>query len=259
MYRFTCLAALTAVLSFAETLTDQQMEQFLRTATVSAIKSVNVGIAQTRRADLTDGKISHRAHIQIIDEAKARFEGTMGSEINFRDTWKFNVAAYKLDRLLDINLTPVSVERTHGGSTGSFTWWIDDAMMEVDRKKKGLQPPDQDSWNQQMFIVRVFDQLIYNTDRNLQNLIIDKEWRIWMIDHTRAFRLMRDVREPKNLTKCDKGLLDRLRRLKRDEVEEATKPYLTKMEVDGIVARAQKIVALFDKGGSAVLYDRAKL
>jgi len=41
-----------------------------------------------------------------------------------------------------------------------------------------------------MWVVRLFDQLIYNTDRNLGNLLIDKSWRLWMIDHTRAFKVL---------------------------------------------------------------------
>ena len=41
-----------------------------------------------------------------------------------------------------------------------------------------------------MWHVRMFDQLIYNVDRNLGNLVIDKNWTIWMIDHSRAFRLL---------------------------------------------------------------------
>ena len=87
-------------------------------------------------------------------------------------------------------------------------------MMEVDRKKKHLEPPDQDSWNRQMYVVRVFDQLIFNTDRNLQNLMVDtKEWQIWMIDHTRAFRMRTDLQEVKNLARCDRKLLAGLRKL----------------------------------------------
>jgi hypothetical protein len=88
-------------------------------------------------------------------------------------------------------MIPVSVERKVGGKTSAITWWVDDVMMdEMKRTNKKIDPPDRDIWNKQMYVVRVFDQLIYNTDRNLGNLLIDKNWRLWMIDHTRAFRLM---------------------------------------------------------------------
>ena len=111
-----------------------------------------------------------------------------------------------------------------------------------------------------MFIVRVFDQLIFNTDRNLQNVLIDKEWHIWMIDHTRAFRMLTTLKAPKDLVKCDRALLASLREL---DIERAKtlKPYLNDTEIKGLLARRDKIVKFFDdqvkaKSEAAILYDR---
>jgi hypothetical protein len=59
--------------------------------------------------------------------------------------------------------------------------------MESDRKAKKLESPDPEGWNKQMYAVRVFNQLIYNVDANLTNILITKDWNIWMIDHGRAF------------------------------------------------------------------------
>jgi hypothetical protein len=47
-------------------------------------------------------------------------------------------------------------------------------MMELDRKNWHMEPPDLDSWNKQMYAVRVWHQLIYDTDHNLTNLMITK-------------------------------------------------------------------------------------
>jgi hypothetical protein len=111
-----------------------------------------------------------------------------------------------------------------------------------------------------MFVVRVFDQLIFNTDRNLQNLLISKDWQLWMIDHTRAFRLYTDLREKKNLEKCDRQLLERLRGLNVETLKPLV-PYLNSQEIKGLLGRRDKIVSFFEsemksKGESAVLYDR---
>src|SRR5206468_852604 len=176
-------------------------------------------------------------------------------------TWKFNIAAYRLDQILELNMTPMSVERSVLGKSSAVTCWLDGMMLEVDRKKKHLEPPDHDAWNRQMYVVRVFDQLIFNTDRNLQNLLTDKEWRIWMIDHTRAFRMRTDLQEVKNLVKCDRKLLAGLRKLDVATLQEL-KPYVTDLEIKGLLARRDKIVKFFDnaiaaKGESAVLYDRS--
>jgi hypothetical protein len=180
--------------------------------------------------------------------------------MNFRDTWKFNVAAYRLGKILEIDMIPPSIERKVNGKSAAVTWWLDNSMMEVDRIKKKLESPDKDRWNREMYMVRVFDQLIYNTDRTLQNLMIDDDWRIWMIDHTRAFRLYLTLREKKDLVKCERALLEKLRTLNAD-VLKSLKPYVNDGEIKGMLGRRDKIVQFFDaevkqKGEAAVLYDR---
>src|SRR3954464_9471519 len=187
-------AAPPAVLTDAQPplpLSDADAEHFLATARVVKTKAAGKGVTGSVRATLSDGTLTHDAHIQTIDEAKTEFRGTQGTELNFKDTYAFNVAAYKIDRLIGLNMVPVTVARRHGTSRASFTWWIDDVMMdEGERLKKHVVPDDLERWNRQMQLVRLFDQLIANTDRNLQNLVITKDWRLWPIDHTRAFRLL---------------------------------------------------------------------
>ena len=141
------------------------------------------------RATLSDGTLTHDAQIQKIDEKKAEFNAGKIREFNFEDSWRFNVAAYRVDRLIGLRMVPVTVPRTWRSERAAFTWWIDDVMMdEGTRVKSQQQPPDSGIWNEQMQMVRLFDQLIANTDRNAGNLLIGKNWEVWAIDHTRAFR-----------------------------------------------------------------------
>jgi hypothetical protein len=238
-----------------------QMEQFLLNANVVQRKTLGVGVTNSERATLSDGQLQHDAHIQSIDVQKSAFTSKRGTELNFKDSYKFNIAAYRLDKILGLNMIPVSVERKVGGKTSAITWWVDDKMFdEVDRKRQGLEPPNKDDWNKQMWAVRVFDQLIYNTDRNLGNLVIDKQWRMWMIDHTRAFRLEKTLRSEKDLAMCDRKLLASLRKLDENTLNEQLRPYLTKSEVRAMLDRRDVIVKFFEdavkeKGEGAVLYD----
>jgi hypothetical protein len=240
--------------------TDAQMEEYLTKAKVTDSKAINTGITNSLRLTLSLDGLTLNAHFQSIDEAKATFQGDRGTEMNFRDSWKYNVAAYRLDRLLGLKMTPPSVARSFGGKSGAFTWWILNGMMEIDRNRKKLTPPDQEEWNKQMYMVRVFDQLIFNTDRNLQNLLFTPDWRMWMIDHTRAFRLYKDLKAAGDLVRCERRLYARLQALQEEEVRKATDPYLTKPEISGLMGRRDKIVALFSKkiaaqGEGVVLYD----
>jgi hypothetical protein len=237
------------------------MESFLKNAKVVKIKELSKGVTRSQKATLSDGTIEHAAHVQSIDEAKTIFQGDRGTEMNFRDTWKFNVAAYKLDRILGIKMAPPVVERNIGGKSSSVMWWLDDAMEEGDRQKKKLSSPTPDLWNAERYVVLVFDQLIFNTDRNLGNMMIDKDWHIWMIDHSRAFRLHLTLRTPKDLVKCDRALLAKLRELNVQQLN-TLKPYVTDWEIKGVLGRRDKIVKFFDdqvklKGEAAILYDRA--
>ena len=264
--RQTFLAALATTSSImfgAETglkLTYEQIEKFLQDAKIVSTHRLSAGATNSQRVRLRDGALEHDAHLQCIDVSKHMFQGVQGTEMNFRDTWKFNVAAYRLGRILELNMIPVSIERTVNGAPCAVTWWLDNTMMEADRITRKLQAPDSDSWNREMHIVRVFDQLIYNTDRNLQNLLIDPEWRIWMIDHTRAFRLYLTVKETQDLVECDRRLLAKLQALDTNSLQ-PLKPYLNDLEIKGLVARRDVIVKLFNakvklKGEAAVLYDR---
>lgn len=245
--RLTWMIAFAAGCAAAGELTLAEKEEFLRTAKVIQTRSARGGITGSLRATLSDGKLTHDAQIQSIDESKARFEGSKGVEINFRDTYKFNIAGYRLAKMLGIATVPPSVERSYQGKLSAFTWWLDDVMMdEAARMQKKLTAPDTESWNQQMHRVRVFDQLIYNTDRNLGNLLITKNWELWMIDHTRAFRTSPELLNAKNLVQCDRALLAEMKKLDTAGMRAAMGGSLTNSEIAGVLKRRDKIVAFFE-------------
>ncbi len=255
--------ALAAALAQAPpSTTCADIEEFLRNGSVGAMRNLPRGVTLPKRATLTQGGLKHDASIQTVNETKTSFQGKRGMELNFRDFWGYNIAGYEIAKMLDLNMVPPYVERKAGGSSASFTWWVDDAMMEIDRLQKKIQPPDVEAWNQQMFVARVFNQLIRNSDDNLTNFLITKDWQLWMIDFTRAFRTPKDIAHPENLVRIDRRLLANLKKLDRQALEEkVVKPrYLTRAELDGVMARRDKIVDFFErqiaaKGESAVLFD----
>ena len=102
-------------------LTCEQQEEFLRTAARILRTRGLPGITNSLRATLTDGRLTHDAHIQTVDIRKAIFQGTRGTEINFSDSYKYNIAAYRLDRVLGMEMGPVSVERKVRGEMAAVT------------------------------------------------------------------------------------------------------------------------------------------
>ena len=249
-----------AVAADEPTLTKEQIKQFLLTAKVVHSKQAKKGITRTSRLTLSDGTITHDASFQPIDEHKARMDLPSGIELNFVDSYKYNLAAYALAELLGMDdMLPVYVERKWGGNTGSLSWWLPVKMDEAERYKQHLTAPDADAWNNQMYKIRVFDQLVSDSDPNLTNVLIGENWKIWRIDFSRAFRLNKDLRDPKDLVRCDRQLFEKLKALDGNVLAERTTHYLNKDEVKAVMARRDKIVAQFqkliaEKGENEVLY-----
>jgi hypothetical protein len=241
--------------------TFEEIESFLASAEVIDSRPLTEGVTNTRKATFSDGTSSHDAQIQQVDVSKPTYPTAKGWESNFRDYWGYNVAAYRLSRMLNLDCVPVSVRREIDGQGAAVTWWIEDVLMtEKTRFLTKVNPPDINDWNRQMYTVRVFDQLIYNTDRNLGNLVITQDWKIWMIDHTRAFRLHKELENPKQLVMCKRGLLEAMRRLDRMNLSRELGTYLTADEMDALLARRDKIVDYFDcqiaeRGEPAVLLE----
>jgi len=242
-------------------LTKEQIKQFLLTAKVVKSEHTKKGITEPWRLTLTDGTLTHDASFQAIDEHKPTMQLASGTtELNFIDSYKYNIAAYQLAELLGLDdLVPVYVERQWKGDPGSLSWWLPVKMDEVERHRQKLTPPDADAWNHQMYRVRVLDQLVYDNDPNLTNVLIGENWKIWRVDFTRAFRLSKDLRDPKDLESCDRQLFEKLKTLDANELAEKTKRYLSKNEVKAVMARRDKIVAQFqklisEKGEKEVLY-----
>ena len=182
-------------------LAPQEMEDFLLHAPIVAKKGRLKGVTNAQRVTLSDGRVTHDAQVQDVDISKAIFEvGPKNTEINFKDTHRYNIAAYRLSVLLGLDNVPMSVQRTVDSKPAAVTWWIDDVMMEEgERQKKKVVGPDPARTSSYIHILRVFDELIQNRDRNAGNILWTRDWTMWLVDHTRAFRLGKDLLKPELL------------------------------------------------------------
>jgi hypothetical protein len=140
-----------------------------------------------------------------------------------------------------------------------MTWWLDGVMDEADRRKKKIVTTNPSRTDSYYSLMKVFDELIQNRDRNAGNIVWASDEKMWLIDHTRAFRLGKDLLKPAELHRVDRALLEKMRTLSREAVVESVGKTLTKDEVDALFTRRDLLVQIFDKkiaerGEGAVLY-----
>jgi len=246
-------------------LTPAQMEDFLLHAQIGKTKGTPKGVTDARRATLSDGRITHDAEIQAVDIHLSVFEPITGpKELNFIDSYRYNIAAYRVARLLGLDDVPMSVERRVEGKPAAVTWWIDDFQMDENErgKKQGASGTSTRAAGQ-IHIWRVFTALIEDTDANGGNLLWTTDGKMWMIDHTRAFRLDTKPKDPKPLQRCERGLLEAMRRLTIEAVTREVGNSLTKFEIETLIARRDEIVKLFEgmiakRGEGPILYTVAQ-
>ena len=249
-------AAVTApVLNPAET------AEFLRTAEVVSSKPLSTGVTKPWRLTLVAGGITHDAVFQSVDQKSAIQRMRDGrTELNFRDSYHFNIAAYKLATLLGLDhMVPVTVERTWDKRPGSLSWWIDWKWDETSRRKEDLRPPDPVDWAMQQNHMRVFSELIHDTDRNTGNQLITEDWRLWMVDFTRAFRTSKELFREQSVQRCSRSLLAAMKALTAESVAAATAPHLLPGEIKAVIQRRDRIVERIamlvqERGEELVLY-----
>jgi hypothetical protein len=236
----------------------EQIETFLLNATIVKSRKIGKGVTGSRVATLTDGRVTHDAHIQDVNIQRHE-------ERNFKDHYRYNIAAYRLARLLGLANVPVSVERRVDNIPSAVTWWVDGVLMDEEERTAREKDKTAPAWPRvrtigHLQVMRVFDELIANADRNAGNLLWTKDGTLWLIDHTRAFRLERALKKPQRLERCDRSVWQALQTLTIESVTAAVDRSLTKDEIRAVIARRDLIVKQFVKmigtsGEPAILFS----
>jgi len=239
---------------------EDELLVFLRTADVKSEKALSGGVTFPTKMLLEKEGVRADAIFRQVNEEKStpNFGGGRG-DLYFRDSYIYEPAAYELSRLLGLdNVPPATLRKLHN-TKGSVQIWVEHAMTELKRFHDNIQPPDEKRWKKQLQMMNVFDALVYNTDRNRGNILITPDWKLWMIDHTRAFRRNPDLLDAAALKQCERGMYQRLKALDEAVVRERLKEFLSSFEMDSLLKRRKLILARLDKliaeeGEEKVLY-----
>jgi hypothetical protein len=235
-------------------------EEFLLTADIIKSEPLPEGVTKPYRLYLKKGEVENTA---VWKNPDGIFNGVY-------DSWKHEIAAYRLDKLLELNLIPVYVERKFAQPNqkkavpGSLSLWADHRTNLLKMAKAGEDFPTSalESSDRMKLITRVWDCLIANIDRTQQNIFVTDDWRVILIDHSRAFQsddpfdkqLMFGVNgifklpdgRPFLFNDVPRAFIEKIRALDAAAIKKAVGPYLTNKEIKAIIARIPLILKEID-------------
>jgi hypothetical protein len=220
------------------------IEAQLRTATVTRIEDVGTGVTRPRRAFLNPVDPVASIAWKVLPE---------GRRGGYWESYKSEIAAYELDKLLGMRMVPPAVERQIEGETGAAVMWLDSPRSV---KETGGQVPSGVEWGSAVRRMLMFDDLIGNPDRNAGNILLGIPGELILIDHSRAF--VTDTKLPRALQRVDRDLWDRMQALTPDQVRRALGPWLGGKAIEALFERRRRMIKAVDalvakKGRAAVI------
>ncbi len=222
---------------------------FLATAEIVHSERLGRGTTNPLRVTLQANGVRSRAVFRDVELSRDRVELRDGSEyVQFFDRAIHEVAAYELAIALGIeDLVPPVVERWVEGVAGTLQIWVENSVTEGERAEERMVPPNHTAWRHQQADMLVFDTLIANADRNSGNSLIDADWNLWLIDHTRGFQRPRGSLELIGVDRVSAHLLRALRDLDHDALRGRLDRYLERPQIGSMLDRHGKLLEHFDR------------
>jgi len=243
----------------------EKWEKFLEDAEVVSEEQM-----QTREAVTSPWKIMLEKdgvrHQALWKNAQGRMRG-------FMENWKWEIAAYRLDKYLGLNMVPPTVEKRFHGDLGSCQLWIDAMMSLKEKYEQDIKTPSYKvfPWNRALYLQRAFDNLIANEDRHQNQYLITKDWAMILIDHSRSFRTTKKFttrliydekyKEGSRIMKeLPRAFVEKLKAMNQEVIREVVGEYLTDKEIEAVIARRDLIIQWIENrikevGEDNVLYD----
>ena len=222
-------AAATDTCSRTWTGHEADIEKALTDGVILRMEAVPIGVTKPQRGYLAAGSPVARFAWKALPP---------GRRGGYSESYKAEIAAYHLDRLLDMHMVPPVVERTVDGRLGAAIMWIEQTKgWDISKPIQGPEP----QWSRQVSRMKLFDQLIANIDRNQGNLLYDADWHLFLIDHSRAFTTRTSLGGIAVPGVIDRQLWERIEALTAADLERDLGAWLTADERKALLTRRDQI------------------
>jgi len=218
----------------------EETEKFLLTAEVVSIeKHLEIGRTNFWKVLLNDGKKELKAIFKYVNRSRPSL---------FSDSYKYEIAAYKVNKILGINLVPPVVERKINGQTGSLQIMIENVLTDRNRKIQNIEPEKPDVFKNDIDTAKIFEILVNDQCNDSEDILIQKDdWKVWRVDFSEAFSPSSDILLKCKIERCPKILYTRLLELDENELIMLLDSYLNEKEIHALLERKQLIVKTIDE------------
>ena len=224
---------------------EAEFEAYLQTAEIDRIDQVPIGVTRPKRAFFRPGGLVASAAWKVLPP---------GRPAGYWESYKSEIAAYELDKLLDMKMVPVAVEKRWKGEIGAAILWL----TPIHPWKEMEHRPKPAKWVRQVARMKMFDNFICNKDRNAGNLMVDDDWNLFLIDHSRAFLSDKDL--VVKLEHIDREFWNRILALDEAALTTAIGKWVERGTIRGMLTRRDKIKMAIDKlvatNGEAAVFLR---
>jgi hypothetical protein len=206
--------------------------------------------ADATEALLASGEISNEREDAAGRTIVTVSDGTRSIDAVFvkrenKDTYP-DAAAYRLDRLLELDMVPVTVKRKLGRHDGSLQFLPPKLMHEQQRSEAGRGGSANCPLPEQWSAMYVFDVLIFNEGRTPERITYrTDDWQLILVGHERAFD--KDKGRPRHLEGVDLDVGDgwktALGALTDDVIEREFDGLLDERRREALAARRDALLA----------------
>ena len=229
-----------------------ELEYFLRTAEITLIEKGQIpGRTNAWKITLFDGKQEKQAHFKFVSFSRPT---------PLADSYTYELAAYELDKLLDLGRIPPVVYREIDGVMGSLQIRIENCIPLDVQQRRNLSPPDEEAFQNSLEELNVFENLVYCERKELDDVLIAQEsWKVLRVDFGEAFDPSLTLIPDQEITRCSKKLFENLIKLEDEVIESKLKEFLNQDEASSLLERKALIIRTIKKliqeqGKEAVLF-----